>query len=45
MKLFEDKADYEDFVDFVVGTAWVLFFAFIASGIALIVMTKLGWVL
>jgi hypothetical protein len=45
MKLFEDKADYEDFVDFVVGTAWVLFFAFIASGIALMAMAKLGWVL
>ena len=33
MKLFEDKADYEDFVDFAVGTAWVLLFTLIASGI------------
>jgi hypothetical protein len=45
MKLFEDKADYEDFVDFVVGTAWVLLFAFIGAGLALMVMAKLGWVL
>jgi hypothetical protein len=45
MKLFEDKADYEDFVDFAVGTAWVLLFTLIASGIALLVMVALGWIL
>ena len=43
MKLFEDKEDYEDFIDFVVGTAWVCVFGLIALGVAIMAMLALGW--
>ena len=43
MKLFEDKEDYEDFIDFVVGTAWVCVAVLVASGVAIMVMLALGW--
>jgi hypothetical protein len=43
MKLFEDKEDYEDFIDFVVGTAWVCVAVFVASGVAIMAMLALGW--
>lgn len=42
MKLFEDKEDYEDFIDFVVGTAWVCVAVFVVAGIALMGLTALG---
>ena len=43
MKLFEDKEDYEDFIDFVVGTAWVCVAVFVVSGVAIMAMLALGW--
>ena len=37
-----DTREWEDFVDFVLGLAWVMLFIFVGSGLALFVLYQLG---
>lgn len=42
MKLFEDKEDFEDFVNFVTGMGWIALGLFIFAGLAVMVMARLS---
>lgn len=41
-KLFEDEKDFEDFVNFATGMAWVGIGLFVFAGLALMVLERLG---
>jgi hypothetical protein len=38
-----DTREWEDFADFMVGTAWVMLLVFVGAGLAVMTMQALGY--